>query len=85
MEIKAGKEDKLVVFLRAVLEQLPNATNVAAISSIVGAIAVLLYIYKIVSIFFSGLTSIFYLILYLCTLEILPTVVLVIGLMDWVK
>ena len=49
------------------------------------AIAVLLYIYKIVSIFFNGLTSIFYLILYLCTLEILPTVVLVIGLMDWVK
>ena len=49
------------------------------------AIAVLLYIYKIVSIFFNGLTSIFYLILYLCTLEILPTVVLVIGLMDWVR
>lgn len=49
------------------------------------AITALLYIYKIVSIFFSGLTSIFYLILYLCTLEILPTVVLVIGLMDWVK
>ncbi len=47
--------------------------------------AVLLYIYKIVSIFFTGLTSIFYLILYLCTLEILPTIVLIQGLMYWVR
>lgn len=43
---------------------------------VVCAIAVLLYLYKILSIFFNGLTSIFYLILYLCTLEILPTIAL---------
>lgn len=40
-------------------------------------IAILLYLYKILSIFFNGLTSIFYLILYLCTLEILPIAALV--------
>ncbi len=45
-------------------------------------LAVLLYLYKIISIFFNGLTSIFYLILYLCTLEILPTIVLVGGLLN---
>lgn len=39
--------------------------------------AALLYLYKILSIFFTGLTSIFYLILYLCTLEILPIIALV--------
>lgn len=49
------------------------------------AITVLLYLHKIVSIFFSGLTSILYLILYLCTLEILPTIVLLEGILNWVK
>lgn len=49
------------------------------------AITVLLYLHKIVSIFFNGLISIFYLILYLCTLEILPTIVLIEGMRNWVK
>lgn len=49
---------------------------------VVCGLAVLLYLYKIISIFFNGLTSIFYLILYLCTLEILPTIVLVGGLLN---
>lgn len=61
------------------------ATYALAIGCGLCVAAVLLYIYKIVSIFFNGLTSIFYLILYLCTLEILPTLVLVQGLMVWVK
>lgn len=51
----------------------PIIANYSLIAGcIICAIAVLLYLYKILSIFFSGLTSIFYLILYLCTLEILP-------------
>ena len=43
-------------------------------------LAVILYLYKIFEFFFTGVTSLFYLILYLCTLEILPTVVFVWGL-----
>lgn len=43
---------------------------------------VLLYVYKILTIFFEGFTSLFYLILYLCTLEILPSVALIIGLVN---
>lgn len=49
---------------------------------VICGLAVLLYLYKIISIFFNGLTSIFYLILYLCTLEILPTIVLIGGLLN---
>ena len=45
-------------------------------------IAVLLYVFRILSIFFKGISSLFYLILYLCTLEILPSIVLVVGLMS---
>ncbi len=61
------------------------APNVIASTSLyVGlifcAIAVLLYLYKILSIFFTGMSSLFYLILYLCTLEILPAIVLVLTL-----
>lgn len=43
-------------------------------------LAVILYLYKIFEFFFTGVSSLFYLILYLCTLEILPTVVFVWGL-----
>lgn len=45
-------------------------------------VALLLYLFKILSIFFTGISSIFYLILYLCTLEILPSIILVMGLMS---
>ncbi len=45
-------------------------------------IALLLYVFRILSIFFTGISSLFYLILYLCTLEILPSIVLVAGLMS---
>lgn len=53
-----------------------TAPGIAYYALIVGCvfcgIAVILYLYKILSVFFNGLTSIFYLFLYLCTLEILP-------------
>ncbi len=58
-----------------------TAPQIARYALIVGCIfcgaAVILYLYKILSVFFNGLTSIFYLFLYLCTLEILPIAALV--------
>ena len=46
------------------------------------AMAVLAYLYKVMAVFLDGIPSLFYLILYLCTLEILPSLVLVYGLMN---
>ena len=62
----------------------PNMVANAALYVGLGfcAIAVLLYVFRILSIFFKGISSLFYLILYLCTLEILPSIVLVVGLMS---
>ena len=50
------------------------------IGIILCCLAVIFYLYKIFEFFFTGVSSLFYLILYLCTLEILPTVVFVWGL-----
>ena len=62
----------------------PNMVANAALYVGLGfcVIAVLLYVFRILSIFFKGISSLFYLILYLCTLEILPSIVLVVGLMS---
>lgn len=48
---------------------------------IVCCLSVGLYLYKIFDFFFTGVSSLFYLILYLCTLEILPTAIFVWVLM----
>lgn len=44
------------------------------------ALLFLLYLFRALPFFFKGTLSIFYLILYLCTVEILPAVALIIGL-----
>ncbi|MCB9018323.1 MAG: DUF4271 domain-containing protein [Prevotellaceae bacterium] len=44
-----------------------------------------IYLLKMVSLFFKGTFSIFYLILYLCTVEILPVIALVFGLSYMLK
>ncbi len=49
---------------------------------VICAATYLLYLLKLATIFFNGATSLFYMILYLCTLEILPTIVLVLGLAE---
>ncbi|MBR2262146.1 MAG: DUF4271 domain-containing protein [Paludibacteraceae bacterium] len=73
------------LFILSIIVAYANDT-IAAIALYAGlvicGIAVLLYLYKFLSIFFTGIASIFYLILYLCTLEILPSVALVFGLMS---
>lgn len=67
--------DILVAYGPAIMVQ-----GVLWIGILICCLAVILYLYKIFEIFFTGVTSLFYLILYLCTLEILPTVVFVWGL-----
>lgn len=67
--------DVLVAYGPAIMVQ-----GVLWIGILICCLAVILYLYKIFEIFFTGVTSLFYLILYLCTLEILPTVVFVWGL-----
>ncbi len=47
-------------------------------------LAVLVYLTKLLTLFFSGIGSLFYIILYLCTLEIMPTAVLVAMLLSFV-
>ena len=67
--------DILVAYGPAIMVQ-----GVLWIGILICCLAVILYLYKIFEFFFTGVTSLFYLILYLCTLEILPTVVFVWGL-----
>lgn len=47
-------------------------------------LAILVYLMKLLTLFFSGIGSVFYIILYLCTLEIMPTVALVAMLLNFV-
>lgn len=47
-------------------------------------LAVLVYLLKLLTLFFSGIGSVFYIILYLCTLEIMPTAALVAMLLNFV-
>lgn len=42
-------------------------------------VALLFYLYKFVSLFFNGFGSLFYMFLYLCTLEILPLAILIVA------
>ena len=71
-----------VVVLLAAYSSYPVGRGALLFGFIVCGCAVLLYVYKILTIFFTGFSSLFYLILYLCTLEILPSLALVIGLIN---
>lgn len=60
----------------------PTALTQAAIYLGIGAAALIftLYLLRTLPFFFKGTLSIFYLILYLCTIEILPAIALILGL-----
>lgn len=79
--------DTILIFLSAVLfvvDIFITYSSFPEISIYVGFLvcifAVLLYLLKLFIVFFSGLSSLFYLILYLCTLEILPSAAFCLGL-----
>lgn len=79
--------DTVLIVLSAVLfvvDIFITYSSYAEISIYVGFLvcvfAVLLYLLKLFIVFFHGLPSLFYLILYLCTLEILPSAAFCLGL-----
>ncbi len=62
----------------------PMGNGMMMVGFVVCGLAVLTYLLKLLTLFFSGFGSVFYIILYLCTLEIMPTAVLVAMLLEFV-